>query len=206
MIFSRLLLFLPIVFYFFLSWGIQWPALISGTTISASYLFDLVYAFLILVYFKKLKIELSFNKTSFVVRCSFMVIAALISILLLNTNEIKTPFKYLDHLLIQLIIFAPIMEEIVFRGAFVELIGRLGLKPPISIGLNAAIFSFSHMAGLFVLPEEFHSFIYIQMIYTFFMGWVLTKSRLETKNYLEPIILHFLFNFIFYLAVRFSVI
>ena len=60
----------------------------------------------------------------------------------------------------------------------------------------------SHLPALWFLPEEFHGFIGFQLFYTLLLGWICAKSRVKTNGMLEPVVLHFAFNLIFYIAVK----
>ena len=50
---------------------------------------------------------------------------------------------------------------------------------------NAIMFSISHVPALFVLPKEFYGFIYLQLLYTFLLGWICAKARIRTGSTFE---------------------
>jgi membrane protease YdiL (CAAX protease family) len=96
---------------------------------------------------------------------------------------------------------APIIEEFVFRFAFYEILKKKVANRKTLYFLNALLFSISHAGALSVLPKEFFPFIFFQIGYTFILGWICTKAKDDSNSIVEPIILHFVFNFLFYLAV-----
>ena len=107
---------------------------------------------------------------------------------------------------LQMLILAPIVEELVFRGAIYEVFKLAEVKIWVNNLINSLIFATSHAAGFFVLPEEFHSFVHFQIQYTFVLGHLCAKSRERTHGVLEPILLHFAFNLIFYVCVKMQLI
>ncbi|MDH5414840.1 MAG: CPBP family glutamic-type intramembrane protease, partial [Flavobacteriaceae bacterium] len=86
-------------------------------------------------------------------------------------------------------------------GSFFLIGEKLNLNPKHLLISNGVLFSISHLPGLWYLESAFHGFIYFQLLYTFGLGWMCAKARLESRGLLEPILLHFLFNSVFYLAV-----
>ncbi|MBT4792381.1 MAG: CPBP family intramembrane metalloprotease, partial [Halobacteriovoraceae bacterium] len=107
---------------------------------------------------------------------------------------------------LQLLLLAPLIEELVFREGFVALFEKFKLNKILILSLNSILFSLSHLPALWHLPVEFHSFIAFQVFYTLILGWICTKVRIETKGLALPIIHHFLFNLIFYVALKMSYI
>ena len=196
-------LFFALVFYFSLSWYYPWEELISGMSISPSYIFDCLFVSIIL-YWKRSSFlgTILRNYKGEVIRMIATSLLAIICISISNFLEFSAPFKYVDHLLVQMIILAPIIEELVFRGAFWKLLEALQIqRAPMAI-LSTLFFSFSHLSGLLLLPKEFASFIIFQMIYTLGLGLICAKSRWQTNGLMAPILQHFIFNLCFYLAVQ----
>jgi membrane protease YdiL (CAAX protease family) len=72
--------------------------------------------------------------------------------------------------------------------------------------LVASIFAFSHLLGLKVLPVEYVPFIGFQVFYTFVLGVICGQALLRFHSILAPITFHFIFNLIFYAALRFEII
>jgi membrane protease YdiL (CAAX protease family) len=120
--------------------------------------------------------------------------------------DIELPFRLVQNLEWHLLIFAPILEELVFRQTFQRvLIANVGGKRVTSM-LVAAIFAFSHLVGLMVLPVEYVPFIGFQVFYTFVLGVICGQSLLKFHSILAPIGMHFIFNLCFYLALQLEVI
>ena len=193
------LVYLCPVFYFCISWFFPWQLIQWDSSISITYLFDL--AFVCVFYFilepkMKLKVEIGIF-----IRLLITIALALICITITSSFNLSAPFKYVDNLFIQILVLAPIIEELVFRFAFYEMFKEKISNRKIQFVLNSLLFSISHSAALAVLPTEFYPFIFFQIIYTFFLGWICTKAKDLSQSIIEPIILHFVFNLFFYFAV-----
>lgn len=120
--------------------------------------------------------------------------------------DIEIPFRLVTGLEWHLLIFAPILEELVFRQTFQRvLIASVGGKYVTSM-LVASIFAFSHLVGLTVLPAEYVPFIGFQVFYTFVLGLICGQALLRFHSVLAPICLHFIFNLSFYIALQLEII
>lgn len=127
------------------------------------------------------------------------------SILAIWYMDIETPFRLVNNLEWHLLLFAPILEELVFRQTFQRvLISTMGGKRVTSM-LVASIFAFSHLVGLSVLPPEYVPFIGFQVFYTFVLGVICGQSLLRFHSVLAPIFMHFFFNLSFYIALQFDI-
>lgn len=195
-----ILLISPIL-YFSISWYVNWESFAPDSTISPSYLFDIIFSLSVFTIFKKVNFYKKLKIKPFIIRIIFITIIAILSVSTARFFEILSPFKYVENLLLQMLILAPIIEELVFRGAFFEIQKYCEKRTKVLLFFNAILFSLSHLSGIFNLPIEFHGFIFFQMIYTLILGWVCAKSRLESQGFFEPILLHFCFNLVFYIGV-----
>lgn len=200
---NKLLLFFPII-YFSIAWFFPWGKIQPDMTVSISYVFDLFFVAVLWSLTRNKKIIGNIKLNKLIGKIIITGIFALLCIFISHTLKLKTPFKYIDHLWLQILILAPIIEELVFREAIFELHKKLKLKMKYLIIANALLFSISHIPALFYLPPEFHSFIYFQIIYTVGLGWMCAKSKQQTLGISEPILLHFLFNLIFFIAASMS--
>lgn len=197
----RHLIWLSPIIYFSISWGFPWDKVQWDSTISISYLFDIIFVTISCIFFKNF---FEFKKIDFkggISRIIAVLILAIVSLLITSLSGIKSPFGYIEHLVLQILILAPIIEELVFRQAIFIAFSNYFKNKNILLLSNSIFFSLSHLPALFILPEEFKSFIFIQLVYTFFLGWICTKARLKNGNIAESVILHFLFNLVFYFAV-----
>jgi membrane protease YdiL (CAAX protease family) len=193
-----------IIVYFAFSWGLPWHKIPS--TISFSYIFDLLFALGISFFFRlPWKFKWDINKQT--MKAFGEVLALAIgSIAAIWYMDIEMPFRLVQNLEWHLLIFAPILEELVFRQTFQRvLIANVGGKRVTSM-LVAAIFAFSHLVGLMVLPVEYVPFIGFQIFYTFVLGVICGQSLLKFHSILAPITMHFIFNLSFYVAMQLEVI
>jgi membrane protease YdiL (CAAX protease family) len=186
-----------------MSWGFPWQKIQFHSTISVTYLFDFVFAASVFMLTKKKHIFGKLELSGTLIRSAAVLAVAICCVLFIKGVGLLTPFKFIEHQVFQLLLFAPLLEEAVFRGAFYEAFYKVHLKPDIIIMLNTILFSFSHVTGYWFLPGEFHGFITFQIFYTLILGWICSKSRFKTYGILEPILLHFLFNLVFYIGVQF---
>lgn len=190
--------------YFSISWLVPWIEI--GRGVSASYLFDFVIVLLGVGILRKLPILKVQNIKLELLRWVIAVFFAAACILIINQTKLHTPFKYVEFLLVQMIILAPIVEELVFRFSLFELAQRLKTNIAFNYLLNSVAFSVSHLPALWVLPETFHKFIYFQLGYTFVLGTVCTHIKYRKKSDLSSISFHFFFNLAFYAAVKLAFI
>lgn len=196
--------FALIILYFAFSWGLPWHKLPS--TISFSYIFDLAFALVVCFFFRlpwKFKWRSLKNSALFI---SQSLLLALFCIGAAWFWSMPVPFQLVNNLEWHLLVFAPILEELIFRQTFQRfLIKRMGGTRVTSM-LVAAIFAFSHLIALRVLPDEFVPFIGFQVFYTFVLGVICGQALLRTHSILAPILIHFLFNLCFFFAVQFGLI
>lgn len=196
--------FVLVIVYFGFSWGLPWHLLPS--TISFSYIFDLLFALGVSFIFRlPWKFKWNINKQSFKAIAE-VVALAVASLAAIWYMDIETPFRLLTGLEWHMLFFAPVLEELVFRQTFQRfLIHQVGGKYVTSM-LVASIFAFSHLVGLTVLPIEYVPFIGFQVFYTFVLGLICGQAMLRFHSVLAPIVLHFLFNLTFYIAIMLDII
>lgn len=196
--------FVLIIVYFAFSWGLPWQKIPS--TISFSYVFDLLFALGVSFFFRlPWKFRWNINKNTFKVIGEVLALATG-AIAAIWYMDIEIPFRLVNNLEWHLLLFAPILEELVFRQTFQRvLIANMGGKRVTSM-LVASIFAFSHLVGLMVLPVEYVPFIGFQVFYTFVLGVICGQSLLRFHSVLAPIFMHFIFNLCFYLALQFEII
>lgn len=196
--------FILVIMYFAFSWGLPWHKLPS--TISFSYVFDFLFALGVSFLFRlPWKFRWRVNKYTLI---SFLEILSLGAgtVAAIWYMEIEMPFRLVYNLEWHLLVFAPILEELVFRQTFQRvLIKNMGGKRVTSM-LVAAIFAFSHLIGLSVLPVEYVPFIGFQVFYTFILGVICGQALLRFHSVFAPMALHFIFNLIFYIAMQFEII
>lgn len=196
--------FILVIAYFAFSWGLPWHKLPS--TISFSYIFDLLFALGVSFFFRlPWKFRWRVNKASLLAGLEVFALAAA-SIAAIWYMDIETPFRLVSGLEWHLLLFAPILEELVFRQTFQRfLISQVGGKRVTSM-LVASIFAFSHLVGLTVLPAEYVPFIGFQIFYTFVLGILCGQALLRFHSVFAPIVMHFIFNLTFYTALQLEII
>lgn len=192
--------FVLVIIYFGFSWGLPWHLLPSS--ISFSYIFDLLFALGVSFFFRlPWKFKWNINKQTFKAVIEVFLLAAG-SIAAIWYMDIETPFRLVNGLEWHLLFFAPILEELVFRQTFQRfLINQVGGKYVTSM-LVSAIFAFSHLVGLKVLPVEYVPFIGFQVFYTFVLGLICGQALLRFHSVFAPMFLHFLFNLVFYISLQ----
>lgn len=191
--------FVLVIVYFAFSWGLPWHKIPS--TISFSYIFDFLFALSVSFFFRlPWKFKWKINKQTLKATLEVALLASG-SVLAIWYMDIETPFRLVNNLEWHLLLFAPVLEELVFRQTFQRvLVSSVGGKYVTSM-LVAAIFAFSHLVGLSVLPPEYVPFIGFQVFYTFLLGLICGQALLRFHSVFAPIFLHFVFNLIFYIAL-----
>lgn len=196
--------FVLVIIYFGFSWGLPWHKIPS--TISFSYVFDFLFALGVSFFFRlPWKFKWRFTRQTAIALAEVFALAVG-SIAAIWYMEIEIPFRLVQNLEWHLLLFAPILEELVFRQTFQRvLIGSVGGKRVTSM-LVASIFAFSHLVGLAVLPVEYVPFVGFQVFYTFVLGVLCGQALLRFHSVLAPICLHFIFNLSFYIALQLEII
>ena len=196
--------FILVIVYFSFSWGLPWHKIPSA--ISFSYIFDFLFA-LGVSFFYRLPWKFKWRLTRQTLKaCVEVFILACGVILSIWYMDIELPFRLVTNLEWHLLLFAPILEELVFRQTFQRvLISNVGGKYVTSM-LVAAIFAFSHLVGLIVLPAEYVPFIGFQVFYTFVLGLICGQALLRFHSVFAPMFLHFHFNLTFYIALQLEII
>lgn len=191
--------FVLVIVYFAFSWGLPWHKIPS--TISFSYIFDLLFALSVSFFFRlPWKFRWMITKQTFKATLEVLLLSGG-AVLAIWYMDIETPFRLVNNLEWHLLLFAPILEELVFRQTFQRvLVSSVGGKYVTSM-LVAAIFAFSHLVGLSVLPAEYVPFIGFQVFYTFLLGLICGQALLRFHSVFAPIFLHFIFNLVFYIAL-----
>ena len=196
--------FVLVIIYFAFSWVLPWNKIPS--TISFSYVFDLLFALGVSFFFRlpwKFKWKLNIQSLKAFGEVFALAVGAIGAIWYM---DIELPFRLVSNLEWHLLLFAPVLEELVFRQTFQRmLIGNMGGKRVTSM-LVASIFAFSHLVGLAVLPVEYVPFIGFQVFYTFVLGVICGQALLRFHSVLAPICLHFIFNLSFYVALQLEII
>ncbi len=192
--------FVLVIVYFAFSWGLPWHKIPS--TISFSYIFDFLFALSVSFFFRlPWKFRWMLTKQTLKATIEVLLLSGG-SVLAIWYMDIETPFRLVNNLEWHLLLFAPILEELVFRQTFQRvLISSVGGKYVTSM-LVAAIFAFSHMVGLSVLPAEYVPFIGFQVFYTFLLGLICGQALLRFHSVFAPMFLHFIFNLVFYIALQ----
>jgi membrane protease YdiL (CAAX protease family) len=191
---------LVIALYFLVSWLVPWPE----SMIPSYLVFDLVFSIFVLILIKE-KINLKFNYTDLKEPALLILVLAIAVILLLFLFKWQTPFLYITHYEIKLVIAAPIIEELLFRGAITGIL-RKHVRRNKLLFISAGLFSLSHFYAFFTTPIEFHSFILLQTGYTLVLGYILAKDFEENFNFARVILLHFVFNAIFLVTIKMQLI
>lgn len=196
--------FVLVIIYFGFSWGLPWHKLPS--TISFSYIFDLLFALGVSFFFRlPWKFKWHVNRQTYKAFGEVLALA-IASIAAIWYMDIESPFRLVSGLEWHMLFFAPILEELVFRQTFQRfLISQVGGKYVTSM-LVASIFAFSHLVGLQVLPTDYVPFIGFQVFYTFVLGLICGQAMLRFHSVIAPIFIHFLFNLTFYVALQLEII
>lgn len=176
---------------------IPWETLSFGSSISSAYLWDIGFI-LYFIFTTKVKLEIFFKQTrSFFKRVIFTFLFALFCTSIIYIFNLKTPFSLIEHNIIQLMVLAPVIEELLFRFSFFHKFKKSGFSKRKAVLVSSLLFSLSHGLALKILPSEFSNFIYFQMTYTFVLGLIASKSLLVHKSIFAPIVLHGVFNGVF---------
>ena len=103
--------------------------------------------------------------------------------------------------IILLLAAGPILEELLFRGAFWRILEEWISSQWIILFISAVVFSFSHYQAIFETPVEVHAFIQYQTLYTFLLALFCGYYR-SRYGLFWAILIHVFFNLGFFIANR----
>jgi membrane protease YdiL (CAAX protease family) len=193
------MIFLVFIIYYVLVFFFPFEGLKLMPSISSIYLFEIIFITVVSILFK---IHLNFRLQKIrgiVIKLLLTLALAAISLGVIKYFNFETPFKHLDNYILQLIVLAPIIEELIYRHVLFGLLAKKKIDNQNHLFFNSMLFSFSHAIAFFSLPSVFYPFIFLQLFYTFVLGWIITKSRIDHVGIQVPILLHFVFNLLFLL-------
>lgn len=195
----KILIIIP---YLLISAFVPWEKFSLSNGLLSNIFFDIGFIFLMIKLFKlQFSYKLNFEKGDLSKILATISLAAG-SILCLNSLSIQNPFIYIDWLFFNLVIVGPILEEFIFRGVFSSFYTKKRILQHI---LSGGVFSLSHSLSMINAPESFYKFFYVQILYTFILGIICSVSFTKSRNILKPILIHIVFNSIFYLVTAFQI-
>lgn len=98
-----------------------------------------------------------------------------------------------------LVLFGPLLEEVLFRGALWGLFEKILKRPQWAWWMTSIVFSLAHFKVYFYLPEMYQGFVLYQSLYTLGLGLIWGWRYLQKRNLFPLILMHVAFNFGFYL-------
>ncbi|WP_127715451.1 CPBP family intramembrane glutamic endopeptidase [Halobacteriovorax sp. HLS] len=189
---------LIIPLYLAISFLIPWERFSIHEGFSSSIFFDIGFILFISKYLDigySYKLKINRNDLTSLISTTFLAVG---SLLIFKQLDIVNPFNYISLLFLNLVIIGPILEEFVFRGIFNKIIpSKIGKLKHLLSGL---IFSFGHSFSIFYAPKEWMQFFYLQLLYTLILGIICSVTFESNKNITKAIILHIIFNLLFYVA------
>lgn len=170
-----------------------------------SYLFEFLFvAVAAVVYRNKIQIKLPTTKLIFG-GLAFSGIGGFSVYKSATISGIPIPFDlHGTETIFLLLILAPILEELVFRLALWENLKEIFKNNGVVLVLSALLFSFGHFIAYWSVPEDFQAFVQFQSFYVLLLGLGAGWARLNAGSFTGAIIIHFGFNFGFFLASRIS--
>lgn len=102
--------------------------------------------------------------------------------------------------LVFLLLVAPVLEELLFRGALWEAVSRFCRKQTSVLLWTSLAFGVGHLIALYRVPQEFRPFVLIQFLYVILLGLGAGWARIASGSLVAPILVHFSFNLGFFAA------
>ena len=99
-----------------------------------------------------------------------------------------------------LLVIAPVLEELIFRGALWEALRTLVKTNSHVLTLTSVLFAVGHFLALWSVPMPLRSFVLYQTLYVLVLGLAAGWRRIVTDSVISPILIHFCFNLGFFLA------
>ncbi len=167
------------------------------------YTFELLFVFAT-IYLLKSKINWIGPVTRFDVTTA--PLAGLFGLLVFKTATslgIQVPFDFKSpEIIFQLLVIAPVVEELLFRLALWNCVEAFSNKPKTLVTITTFLFALGHFTAYFYVPAEFKSFVIYQTIYATFLSIWVSIGKLKTHKMQTPVLVHFMFNLGFYLGTK----
>lgn len=148
-----------------------------------AYLFSFLISIVIICYLKLYKfIELYRPTMNYILFYTLLALVYSLSFVLIKrygsfeSEGIRKAFSYINILIV-----APIFEEIVFRGIPIEYFKKYNVRESYILILTSLFFGLSHMPSLL-------------LAHTFVLGLILSLVYLRDRNIFYCILIHFCFN------------
>jgi membrane protease YdiL (CAAX protease family) len=191
--------FILTALYFILIWTIPWPVLDTRGIFSTSYLFEIVLCLVGFSVHKSVFMGRPLFDKKFINRTIIIFAYSMVfCVIIFKLMKLITPFTFLQSPIIQLLIIAPILEELFFRYTLINIFKKFSFNDKQALFFSSIIFAVSHFIAIFYLETVFKNFIILQTIYTFLLGYICGAEYLRQKSMIPAFIFHFLFNLIFY--------
>jgi membrane protease YdiL (CAAX protease family) len=119
--------------------------------------------------------------------------------------NLVVPFDFSSWIVVLLLLFfGPLLEEMIFRQALWFPLEELKLRPTMVIVLTSVFFSMGHLQALGLSNSAIfgpiRDFILFQTLYTFFIALWWGYRFKRKKSFFAPLSLHITFNMGFYVA------
>lgn len=101
-----------------------------------------------------------------------------------------------------LLIVAPVLEELIFRLALWEGIRAISDQAFSTITISTLLFSIGHLVAYWVVPSSIQAFVLYQALYVIPLSVVISFRRHYANSVFSAMLLHFGFNFGFFLASK----
>lgn len=169
-----------------------------------SYLFEII--FVLIAYFNY-RGEFTFKKVLDQKDALSAFLAFISGVLIFKASGlmgISIPFDFTSfETVFFLLIVAPVLEELIFRMALWESLRRLVENKWAIISGSTLLFSLGHLMAFWFVPDEFKNFVLYQSVYVILLSQALGWLRFKTNSITTPMLVHFAFNFGFFLGTKF---
>lgn len=178
-----------------------WPGVLDSLHAYAGYLFEFIFVGVVMTNFRERAMDRRLTQPHWLYSAVGIFGAGLLCFQGAVAGGLTIPFDLTDATnLVLLLALAPVLEELVFRGAIWRLLEQIHSQPRHIWLLTSAAFSFSHLVVWWHVPADFRSFVLFQAAYTLGLGLYCGYSRRATGKLGAPILVHGLFNLGFYLG------
>lgn len=195
--FSITILFVYLIIRFFFT---HWLDSLGEYT--TYYLESILAVVSVILYFNIFKTSWRINKSIFIFSLFALVSGFLIYKMAIVALQITIPFNLKStETILFLLIIAPILEEMIFRFSIWQPLEYI--HSWFAYLGTSLLFAYSHFHAYWFIPEEFHKFVFYQTAYTLLLGLICGYFIKKYSSLSEAILIHFSFNFGFYLCSQF---
>lgn len=166
----------------------------------AAYSFEIAFVFAATYFYRK-RLRFKISLRPLVLGVVLSLLSGFAIYKLITSAGLEVPFDFQSReFLFLLLVFGPILEELIFRMALWEPSVDWLKKQEYALILTTILFSLGHLQAFWSIPLMYRPFVLIQALYVILLGLGCGYAKIKTNSLSGAVAVHLGFNAGFYLA------